>query len=158
MGQNIVKRAKGTKVKINFQILHMTCVMFVLVYNFETFILGTPLTLHFRYKYILTKNWFYIMYIMHSCILSHKHEQLGCKWDNTSYTYLLFDYYCDYFLKIFLKHSWKSFRKNLWIFFLKIHIVLLRFMLEIWLKNVIFKKFEIHLQILLLLKCKCYSA
>jgi hypothetical protein len=56
MGQNIVKGAKGTKVKVIFQILHMTCVMFVLVYNFEIFILGTPLTLHFRYKYILTTN------------------------------------------------------------------------------------------------------
>ncbi len=29
------------------------------------------LTLHFQYKYILITNWFYIMYIMHSCLLSY---------------------------------------------------------------------------------------
>ncbi len=29
------------------------------------------LTLYFRYKYILITNWFYIMYIIHSYLLSH---------------------------------------------------------------------------------------
>jgi len=34
-GENIIKIAKGTKVKIIFQILHMTCVTFTLVYIFN---------------------------------------------------------------------------------------------------------------------------
>ncbi len=77
MGENIVKRAKGTKVKVIFQGLHMTHVIFVLVYNFKFIFMFwvPPPTLHFRYKYIFIKNWFYIIYIMHSCPLSHKHEQ-----------------------------------------------------------------------------------
>jgi hypothetical protein len=57
----------------------MARVIFVLVYNFKISILSTPLTLHFRYKYILITNLFYIMYTMHSCFLSHKHEQLLLK-------------------------------------------------------------------------------
>jgi hypothetical protein len=32
-GENMVKRPRGIKVKILFQGLHMTCVIFVLVYN-----------------------------------------------------------------------------------------------------------------------------
>jgi hypothetical protein len=36
----MVKRTKGTKVKILFQGLHMTSVVFVLVYSFESYILG----------------------------------------------------------------------------------------------------------------------
>jgi len=50
MGENIVKGAKGAKVKVFFQGLHMTHVIFVLVYNFK-FVFWVPsLTLHFRYK------------------------------------------------------------------------------------------------------------
>jgi hypothetical protein len=50
-GENMVKGAKGAQVKIIFQLrLHMTCVIFVLVYKLKKCILGTPLTLHFRYK------------------------------------------------------------------------------------------------------------
>jgi hypothetical protein len=56
----------------------MTCVFFV-GFNLKICISSTPLTLHFKYKYILTTNWFYIMYIMHSRLLSHKHEQLFVK-------------------------------------------------------------------------------
>jgi hypothetical protein len=37
----MVKRARGTKVKVLFQGLHMTHVIFVLVYNFIIYILGT---------------------------------------------------------------------------------------------------------------------
>jgi len=75
----MVKRPKGAKVKVFFQGLHTTHVIFVLVYNFKIYISSTPLTLHFLYKYILTTNWFYIMYIMHSCLLSHKLEHLLLK-------------------------------------------------------------------------------
>jgi hypothetical protein len=39
---------------------------FCVVYNLNNYISNTLLTLHFRYKYILTKNWFCIIYIMHS--------------------------------------------------------------------------------------------
>jgi hypothetical protein len=42
MGENMVKGAKDAKVKVLFEGLHMTCVIFVLVYNFEFCILGTP--------------------------------------------------------------------------------------------------------------------
>jgi hypothetical protein len=56
MGESMVKGTKGVKVKVLFQGLHMTHVIFVLVYNFKFCILGTPLALHFKYKYILTTN------------------------------------------------------------------------------------------------------
>jgi hypothetical protein len=71
---------------------------------------------------------------------------------------LLFDYFCDYFWEIFLKYFWNIFEKHfkkkilIQIFF---HTILLRFMLNLT-KNVILKKIEIHLQVLLLLKSKCY--
>jgi hypothetical protein len=39
----------------------------------------------------------------------------GCKRDNTNHTCLLFDYFCDYFLKnitkIFFKYSWRNIQK-----------------------------------------------
>jgi hypothetical protein len=41
-GENTVKGAKGAKVKVIFQGLHMTHVVFVLVYNFKFYILSTP--------------------------------------------------------------------------------------------------------------------
>jgi hypothetical protein len=55
-GEITIKGTKGTKVKVLFQKLHMTCVILALVYNLKFYILDTPLTLHFRYKYILTEN------------------------------------------------------------------------------------------------------
>jgi hypothetical protein len=39
MGENIVKITKCVKVKVFFQRLHMTCVIFVLVYNLKFYIL-----------------------------------------------------------------------------------------------------------------------
>ncbi len=51
---------------------HMSFLCWFIILNFVFWV--PHLTLHFRYKYILTTNWFYIMYIMHSCPLSHKHE------------------------------------------------------------------------------------
>jgi len=42
LGENTIKRAKGAKVKVLFQGLHMTCVIFVLIYNFLNYILSTP--------------------------------------------------------------------------------------------------------------------
>ncbi len=74
-GENMVIGAKGAKVKIIFQGLHMTRVIFMLVYNFKFCILNTLFNLHLKYEYILTKILFYIMYIMHSWALSHKYEQ-----------------------------------------------------------------------------------
>jgi len=44
----MIKVAKGVKVKVFFQGLHMTHVNFVLVYNFIFWI--PSLTLHVRYK------------------------------------------------------------------------------------------------------------
>jgi len=41
MSENILKGARGTKVKILFQGLHMTCVIFMLVYNSKFCILDT---------------------------------------------------------------------------------------------------------------------
>jgi hypothetical protein len=37
----MVKGAKGTKAKVFFQGLHMTCVIYVLVYNLKFYILDT---------------------------------------------------------------------------------------------------------------------
>jgi hypothetical protein len=41
MDENMVKGAKGAKVKILFQGLHMTRVIYVLVYNLKLYILDT---------------------------------------------------------------------------------------------------------------------
>jgi uncharacterized membrane protein YagU involved in acid resistance len=41
-GENMVKGARGTKVKVIFQGMHMTHIIFVLVYNFKFCILSTP--------------------------------------------------------------------------------------------------------------------
>jgi hypothetical protein len=58
MGENMIKGAKVVYVKVLFQGLHMTNVIFILVYNFIFYVLGTPfyvpyLTLHVKYKYKL---------------------------------------------------------------------------------------------------------
>jgi hypothetical protein len=47
MGENTVKEARGTKVKVLFQGLHMTCVIYVLVYNFIICILTTVINTAF---------------------------------------------------------------------------------------------------------------
>ncbi len=39
IGENMVKRAKDAKVKVLFQVLHMTHVIFVSVYNLKFYIL-----------------------------------------------------------------------------------------------------------------------
>jgi hypothetical protein len=41
MGENMIKRSRGAKLNVLFQGLHMICVIFVLVYNFKFYILGT---------------------------------------------------------------------------------------------------------------------
>jgi hypothetical protein len=53
LGENMVKGARGSKVKVLFQGLHITHFIRVLVYSFVSWILN--LTLHVRYKCILTK-------------------------------------------------------------------------------------------------------
>jgi hypothetical protein len=58
----MVKGAKGAKVKVLFQGLHMTCVISILVYNSKFCISDTYLTLYFRYKYILTLKFLYYVY------------------------------------------------------------------------------------------------
>jgi hypothetical protein len=45
MGENTVKGAKGTKVKVLFQELYMTCIIFVLVYNLKFYILDTQINI-----------------------------------------------------------------------------------------------------------------
>jgi hypothetical protein len=75
----IVKGARGAKVKVFFQILHMTRVIFALVYTLNFIFQIFHVTLHFKYKYILIRNLLYIMYIMHSYLLSHIYEQLLLK-------------------------------------------------------------------------------
>lgn len=40
-GENIVNIVTDTKVKVLFQRLHITCVIFVLIYNFKICILDT---------------------------------------------------------------------------------------------------------------------
>jgi hypothetical protein len=47
LGEHIVKGAKGVKVKIPFQGLHMTRVIFVLLYNFKFFILDISFNIAF---------------------------------------------------------------------------------------------------------------
>jgi hypothetical protein len=56
LGENTVKRARGAKVKIFFQGLHMTCHFFgrFITLNFLFWI--PILTFHGRYKYKLTTS------------------------------------------------------------------------------------------------------
>jgi hypothetical protein len=56
LGENMIKGTKGDKVKVLFQGLHMTCVIFVLVYNLNLEFRILHLTFHFKYKYILIIN------------------------------------------------------------------------------------------------------
>jgi hypothetical protein len=46
-GENKIKRIRGVKVKVIFQGLHITHVIFVLVYNLKICILGTPFNIAF---------------------------------------------------------------------------------------------------------------
>jgi hypothetical protein len=55
-GENMIKEARGTKMKVFFQRLHIICVIFVLIYNLKICISDPFSTLHFRYKFILTTN------------------------------------------------------------------------------------------------------
>jgi len=58
-----------------------------------------------------------------------------CKWDNTSHTRLLFDYFVGIIPRIFLK--------NLYIYiYILNHIILLMFMLKIWQNMSFWKKFK----------------
>jgi hypothetical protein len=77
---------------------------------------------------------------------------LGCKRDNMNHTRLFYDCFCDFFLGnihgIFLKNLWKNLFKNLNFssyYFTKFYVTNLA-------KNVIFKKNQIYLQVLLLNK------
>jgi hypothetical protein len=47
MGDIIIKGAKGAKVKVFFQGLHMTHVILVLVYNLKIYISNTPFIIAF---------------------------------------------------------------------------------------------------------------
>ncbi len=47
LGENTIKGAKGAKVKVLFQGLHMTHVIFVLVHNFKICISSTPFNITF---------------------------------------------------------------------------------------------------------------
>ncbi len=78
-------------------------------------------------------------------------ENSGCKWDNTSRTHLFFYCFYDCFLgnspRIFLKKILKNLytiKKNSSYYFIKVHVN-------------IFKKIQIHLQVLLLLKNNHYN-
>jgi hypothetical protein len=51
--QHTIKGVRGTKVKVIFQGLHMTCVIYMLVYNFFLKFWLFSLTLYVRYKYVL---------------------------------------------------------------------------------------------------------
>jgi hypothetical protein len=51
LGENMVKGTRVVKVKVLFQGLYMTRVIFALVYNLVFWI--PNLTLHVRYKYVL---------------------------------------------------------------------------------------------------------
>jgi hypothetical protein len=48
LGENIVKGARGTKVKVLFQGLHMTRVIFGWFKNLKIIILGTPFNIAFK--------------------------------------------------------------------------------------------------------------
>jgi hypothetical protein len=47
MGEITIKGAMGTKGKVPFQGMHMTCVILMLVYNLKLFISNTPFNTRF---------------------------------------------------------------------------------------------------------------
>jgi hypothetical protein len=47
VGENTIKGVKSAKVKVLLQGLHMTHVIFLLIYNFKFCILGTPFDVTF---------------------------------------------------------------------------------------------------------------
>jgi len=55
-GENTVKGANGTKVKVIFQGLYMTHVVLCWFITLKFVFRVPPLTPHFTYKYILTTN------------------------------------------------------------------------------------------------------
>jgi hypothetical protein len=69
-----IKRSQGPQGKNLFQNYpwHLPFLCWFITSNFVFWIF--ILTLHVRYKYILITNWLHVMYIMHSCPLSHKYE------------------------------------------------------------------------------------
>jgi hypothetical protein len=79
-------------------------------------------------------------------VLHNRQKAYGCKRDNINHTYLLHDYFCDYFLgiipRIFLKYYWKSLQKNLSIFSKKISYYFTKFYVKNLAKPIIFKKFK----------------
>jgi hypothetical protein len=72
-----------------------------------------------------------------------------CKWDNTSHTRLLFDYFVGIIPRIFLK--------NLYIYIYLKSYYFINFYVKSLAKYVILKKIQIHLQIFLLLESKRYN-
>ncbi len=105
---------------------------------------------------------FIISYAITLAIMLKYYSKVGCKHDNTSHTYLLFllllwlllKRYSLYIVKILLKFFWKNIFKNL--NFSSYYYV--KFYVKNLTKNVIFKKIQIHLQVLLLFKNKHYNA
>jgi hypothetical protein len=90
--------------------------------------------------------------------VDYKKTIVRCKWDNMSHTRLIFYYFCDCFLGNVFKYPWNILEKSLKkyfklkknsYYFIKVYVRNLA-------KNVIFKKIQIHLQVFLLLKSKCY--
>jgi hypothetical protein len=52
----MVKKARGNKIKVIFQRLHITNVIFALLYNLNFIFWIHSITLHVKYKYVLIIN------------------------------------------------------------------------------------------------------
>jgi len=95
-------------------------------------------------------------YILLGCGIQSSIMACGCKWDNMSHTRLLLYYFWQNIPGIFLEYSFKMLEKIFSFLILKsyycinVHVKNLA-------KNVIVKKIEIQLQVLLLFKGKHYG-
>jgi hypothetical protein len=74
-----------------------------------------------------------------------------------SHTHLFFTAFVTTFGEIFLKYSWNNLQKNLLNFVKKLSWYFIKVHVKKLMKNVIFKKIEIHLQVILLFKNKRYN-
>jgi hypothetical protein len=95
-----------------------------------------------------------------SCLDCNRSLTPRCKRNNTSHTHIFLTIFVITFGEIFLEYSWNIFenssKKYLDFFKKQSSYCLLKFMSKIGTKCH-FQKIEIHLQIFLLLKNKCYN-
>jgi len=91
--------------------------------------------------------WTQMLYIYFCCLhmkVMHTTFMFRCKQDNTNHIRLLFNDFCDYFLKNIPRIFWNILEKIFKLFF---DTIFLRFLFKIWQKISFSKKFKSNTQI-----------